>query len=393
MLKQVFDKEQLSKALTSSDVWHWDLLTHFGNVEKGLDHTVRYWKSNNLSLSSLERKTIKKKSVFIPTKMEDAFAIKLLDRFVRKIYKVRQSDRNRIIRQLITLLKDSGNYHILRMDIKDCYETIPFEKLINKFEKDLILAPRCIKLLKDIHNHLQSNYDVHGLPRGLSISPTLAEIYLESFDKKLKVHPYVIYNARYVDDIIVVTPAGMERNVQSDITNFIIENGLNINDNIGKYYSGPLNSAEFDYLGYFIKAEPITSAPNKVYLTISKLKLDKIKSRIAISFVDYKKQKNILLLKRRLEYLSMLKIVKKGKNGHLLAGLAHNYQYVTDGFECLKTLDGFICHQLTNPRYGMSWQEQEKIKKISIYGNVKKRNIGKFSKKKVAQIMRIWKNV
>lgn len=147
MLKQVFDIEQLSKALTSSDVWQWDLLSGYGDVETAVNHTVQYWKLHNLALSSLETETVKNKLVFIPAKMEDAFAIKLLDRFVRRIYKVRQSDRNRIVRQLITLLKDSGNYHVLRLDIKNCYETIPFENLINKFEDDLILAPNCIKLL------------------------------------------------------------------------------------------------------------------------------------------------------------------------------------------------------------------------------------------------------
>jgi hypothetical protein len=65
---------------------------------------------------------------------------------------------------------------------------------------------------------------------------------------------------------------------------------------------------------------------------------------------------------------------------------------VTDGFECLKALDGFLCQQLANPRYGLSQQEQDQIKKISIYGNAKKRNVGKFTKKKAAQIMQVWKN-
>jgi len=392
MLKQVFDREQLSKTLTSSDVWQWDLLSGYGDVEKAVKHTVQYWNSNNLTLSSLETETVKQKSVFIPAKMEDAFAIKLLDRFVRRIYKVRQSDRNRIVRQLITLLKDSGNYHVLRLDIKDCYETILFKNLIKKFEEDLILAPKCIKLLNDIHRDLRINHAMHGLPRGLSISSTLAELYLEALDKKVASHPDVIYNARYVDDIIVLTPAGMERNVQTDISAFLNERGLNLNYNTDKYYSGSSQSAEFDYLGYSIKVKQKKNKPNEVSLKISQPKLNKLKSRIAISFSNHKKQKNIALLKRRLEYLCMLKRVRKGKNGHLLAGLAHNYQYVTDGFECLKALDGFLCQQLSNPRYGLSQQEQDKIKKISIYGNAKKRNVGKFTKKKAAQIMQVWKN-
>jgi hypothetical protein len=392
MLKQVFDKEQLSKILTSSDVWQWDLLSVYGNVETAIDNIVQYWKSHNITLSSFEPRTVKNKSVFIPSKVEDAFAIKLLDRFVRRIYKVRQSDRNRIVRQLKILLKDSGNYHVLRLDIKNCYESIPFKSLINKFEDDMILAPECINLLNNIYDNIQINHDINGLPRGLSISPTLAELYLESLDKKISIHQDIIYNARFVDDIIIFAPSDKIRSVKKDVEYFINENDLYVNDDPLKYYCDYSCSADFDYLGYSIKVEPKNNNPNKVNLKISQSKLNKLKSRIAISFCDHKRQNNIGLLKRRLEYLFMLKRVRNGKNGDLLAGLAHNYQYVTDGFECLKPLDGFLCQQLTNPRFGLNQQEQDRIKKISIYGSARNRTVGKFTKKKTVQIMRVWKN-
>jgi len=392
MLKQVFDGEQLSKVLTSSDVWKWDLLSDYGDVETAIDHTVQHWKSQDLALSPLEKRIIKSKSVFTPAIMQDAFSVKLLDRFVRRIYKVRQSDRNRIVRQLITLLKDSGNHHVLRLDIKNCYESIQFKYLINKFEDEMILAPECTKLFNGILEDLRINHDMHGLPRGLSISPTLAELYLETLDKKIASNSNVIYSARYVDDIIIVTPGGKEGEVKKDVEASMNKMGLFLNNNTNKYYSGSSRFAEFDYLGYAIKVEPKNSKPNKVNVKISRNKLDKIKSRIAIAFNDHRKQKNTSLLKRRIEYLCMLKKVRKGRNGDLLAGLAHNYQYVTDGFECLKSVDGFLFQQLNSPRFALSQQEQNEIKKVSIYGNAKKGNVGNFSKKQTARIMRVWEN-
>ncbi|MFC7369434.1 antiviral reverse transcriptase Drt3a [Vreelandella zhaodongensis] len=392
MLKQVFDKEQLSKVLTSSDVWQWDLLSIYGDVEKAVDHTVKYWKLHNLNLSLLEKRIINGKTVFSPAVMEDAFAIKLLDRFVRRIYKVRQSDRNRIVRQLITLLKDSGCYHVLRLDIKDCYESIQSDSIIRKFEEEMILAPECIKLLNDVFTDLRVEKNMHGLPRGLSISPTLAELYLEDLDKKIASHNDVIYCARYVDDIVLLTPVGKEDKVKADIQSFINEMGLSLNDNKDKCYSGLSSSAEFDYLGYSIKVERQNKKPNKVNVRISQSKINRIKTRIVKSFCDYRKRNDLILLKRRLEYLCMLKHVRKGKNGDLLAGIAYNYQYVTDGFECLKEVDGFLCQQLVDPRFGLAKQGQEKIKKVSIYGNARKGNIGKFSKSQTIKIMRVWKN-
>ena len=392
MLKQVFDKEQLSKALSSSDVWKWGLLSNFKEIEDALDYIVEHWKKYDVNLSSLKKKIAKKKPVFIPADMKDAFAIKLLDRFIRRIYKVRQSDRNRIIRQLITLLKDSGNYHIIRLDIKDCYETIKFEKIISKFEDELILSPECIKLLRRISNDLQTVHGVQGLPRGLSISPTLAELYLENLDKRISSHPDVIYSARYVDDIIILTPANRGATVHRDIENFASYIGLAINENAEKQYSGPSDSAEFEYLGYSIKVKRKSNAENKVNVTISESKAKRIKTRIALALYDHKKQNNMQLLKRRLEYISMLKRVRKSKNGDLLAGIAHNYQYVTDEFECLKPLDGFLLQQLANPRFQLNQREKDKLRKISIYGNARKKKIGKFGKKQNAEIMRVWQN-
>lgn len=391
MLKQVFDKEQLSKALSSSDVWKWNLLSKYGDVEKAVEHTVQYWQSNSLALKPLEAKTVKGKQVFVPANMEDTFAIRLLDRFTRRIYKVRQSDRNRIVRQLKVLLKDSGRYHVLRLDIKDCFETIPFKQLINRFEEDLILSPQCIKLLNGVLSDLCLNHGLTGLPRGLSISPTLAELYLEKLDERLSLHPDVLYCARYVDDIIILTSSGNESSVESDIRRLMNELGLNLNFSNNKYYSGPSNSAEFDYLGYSIKVTPRANKSNDVRLKISQSKLNKLKSRIALSFCDHKKNRNGALLKRRIEYLCMLKAVRKGENGDLLAGIAHNYQYVTDDFECLKPIDGFLIHQLTSSRFGLSPKERSMVKKISVYGNARKRNVGKFSRKKTVQIMQVWK--
>ena len=392
MLKQVFDKEQLSKTITPSDVWQWDLLPFHGDVKSAVDHTVQYWESHNLALFPLVKSTAKGKSIFTPAKMEDAFAIKLMDRFIRRIYRVRQSDRNRIVRQLITLLKDSGDYNILRLDINNCYESVSFKKLIDKFEDEMILAPQCVSLLHRIYLDLSRNQHMQGLPRGLPISPTLAELYLESLDEKIASHTDVIYSARYVDDIIILTPAGKEVAVQKYVESVMCELGLRLNAKPSKYYSGTSRKAQFNYLGYSIEVEHKKNQPNKVKIIVAPEKIRKIKSRIAVSLIKFKADRDFSMLKKRIKYICMLKVVKKGRNGDLLAGIAHNYQYVTDGFRCLKPIDGFLCEQLVNPRFALSPVEQDEIRKISVYGNVRNGRVGKFSKKQTAQIMRVWKN-
>ena len=219
MLKQAFDREQLMKALSPRDIYRWDIILEHGDIEAAIEKTINHWKSKNLSLSPIQNRTLSGKNTFTPASMEDAFEIKLLDRFIRRIYKVRQSDRNRIVKQLKTLLKDSSETHLLRIDIKNCYENIPLEKLISKFSDDFLLTPECINILKNINTELKNRHDFSGLPRGLSISPTLAELYLERLDREISSHRDVIYSARYVDDIIVILPS----NKYSEIKNYIKE--------------------------------------------------------------------------------------------------------------------------------------------------------------------------
>ncbi|EGR1125069.1 RNA-directed DNA polymerase [Vibrio cholerae] len=364
----------------------------FGDVDTALERTIGYWKDRGIYLSPINAKLINGKTVYTPSRVEDSFAIKIVDRFVRRIYKVRQSDRNRIVKQVITLLKDSGEYHVLRVDIKRCYENIVFDNVIVRLQNDLILSPECINLLSDISRQLKSRFSFSGLPRGLSISPTLAELYLEEFDKRIAESTDVIYSARYVDDIILITTDSKKDYVLKYLINTLSEMGLELNDGENKKFSGSSSNAKFDYLGYSISVISKNDKPNKVDVTISESKLQKLKSRIIMSLLENSKNKDISLLKRRIEFLSLLKTVKKGKNGDLLAGIAHNYQYTTDNFECLKSLDGFLLKQLQNPRFGLSSLEINKIKKISFYGNAVKRNVGKFSRKKTTKIMQIWKD-
>ncbi|MBV1878900.1 MAG: RNA-directed DNA polymerase [Pseudomonadales bacterium] len=391
MLKQVFDKEQLQKVVSTADVWRWDIISKYGGVEAAVAHIVRLWETNHLAISPLDINQANGKTVFVPSCMEDAFAIKLLDRFIRQIYKVRQSDRNRIVRQIATLLKDSGDYCILRLDIKDFYESISFKSLIQKFEDDMILAPSCLNLLKTLLTDMSAR-QTNGLPRGTTVSPTLAELYLEGLDKKIAAHSDVIFGARYVDDIILLVPFGQENVVENFVSNEMKKQGLALNFSPQKYHKKSSRTAKLDYLGYSISVNWKEKKPNSVTLKISQPKLNKLKAKIILSILDFAKNDDFGLLKKRIVYLSVLKVVRRGKNGNLLAGLAHNYQYVTNGYNCLKSIDGFLCHNITNPRFNLTQPQQNAIKKISFYGNSKQRKVGNFSKKMSVKIMRVWKN-
>jgi len=65
---------------------------------------------------------------------------------------------------------------------------------------------------------------------------------------------------------------------------------------------------------------------------------------------------------------------------------------ISANLQCLKKIDGFMCHQINKPRYSLTPSEQQIIKKISLYGNAINRKTGKFSRNQTTLITSIWKN-
>ncbi|HEX7005400.1 MAG TPA: reverse transcriptase domain-containing protein [Trueperaceae bacterium] len=102
-----------------------------------------------------------------------------------------------------------------------------------------------------------------GIPQGLPISNALANVYLETFDKKLERIKGVIGYWRYVDDILVlVTPTNVAR-VKTIAESDLGKLGLEISLDPTKYHEEPL-SVPFTYLGYQFDHLALTVPEGKV---------------------------------------------------------------------------------------------------------------------------------
>jgi hypothetical protein len=392
MLKQTFDNAAIIRVLSSEDVSRWSIWDDINKKEDSIKALVESIKTKNFEISPLKCEIKRNKPTYQATNIEDVLSIKLLDRYIRRIYKVRQSDRNRIISQVKTLLKDSGDYAVLRLDIEKCYESMDFEKTIHKLNDDMILAPNCMRLLHSILEYCKT-VGINGLPRGLAISPTLAELYLEPIDKFIKQFEGVVYYTRYVDDLFILVDKNIEQKLLDELKIKLSEITLSLNNSVEKRYIGSSKNANFDYLGYSFKVSPVNRNPNKVEVIISPAKLNKIKQKVAKSLSEYKLTTDIRLLQQRLNYLTVIKVIKKSKNGVLLGGIAYNYRYVSDSFNCLKALDGFLMKMINSPKYGFTPSNIAVLSKISFYGSVKHKKQGKFTRKKASLINKAWKNV
>lgn len=389
MLKQLFNSKQILKVINTNDFWRWDILNTYGDIQKAADIISANWKKESPRIKELSINKIANKSIYTPQNLEDHLAIKITDRYLRRIYKVRQSDRNRMIRQTIALMRDQSNIAFIRLDIKDCYESIIYSSLIDKIKSDLILSPKCITVLEDIHKllELQGN---NGLPRGISVSSTLAELYLEKLDKMISSESGIIFSARYVDDVVIAVQENDAEKIKNKIEEKII-NFLKLQVNHEKSCVFLQNSGEFfELLGYSFSTNRVGGV-KKVYIGVSERKLNKIKARIALSLIDYKRNNNFKLLLDRIYYLSSLRIVRKNSNGNLLAGNAYNYFYATD-FRDFKKIDGFFLGLINSPRFNLLQSQKSSLEKISFYRMAKKKKIMNITKNRTRLLKKAWLN-
>ncbi|EAI7228444.1 RNA-directed DNA polymerase, partial [Campylobacter coli] len=269
------------------------------------------------------------------------FALKFVQKDIQRSFKVKQSDRNAIIEQIKCLIDDEIPKFITRLDVKNFYETIPHNKLKKIIKENYILEPISEKIIFIIlkeYNKLSNNQNI-GIPRGIGISAYLSELYMRDFDKKVNNLKEVIYYARYVDDIIIISTSNIENKIENLLEK---ETQLSFHDNtsqkrkiIDTSKNGQLH---FDFLGYTFKKEK-----KQLSISLSKNKINKYKNKITKTIECYNKQskyneKNARkMLEKRLKYLTgntALKGVKK----HIYTGVFYSNKYINDT-SCFQGLD------------------------------------------------------
>lgn len=267
------------------------------------------------------------KDIFVIQENREAFfAIKQLQNNIKRTFKVKQSDRYLILFQLKLLLNESAPKYLIRVDIKNFFESIPQQKLLDKILNNTLLSVLSKKFINQILEEYNeqmglSGDDVkRGVPRGVGISSYLAELYLKDIDNKIKSMNDVIYYARYVDDIIIIISPSFPKKEINNYFNYIDiffnEVDLKIhatgekyklidltkNDNTDKTY-------EFTYLGYTIYITHTANNKIKTEYGLSEKKKRKIEERIEKSILHFNKQSKYNLRKARKELLLCLRFL------------------------------------------------------------------------------------
>ncbi|MFC1588272.1 antiviral reverse transcriptase Drt3a [Planctomycetota bacterium] len=336
--------------------------------------------------------------------IETDIVLRNINRFLQKFYKVCQADRNMIIRQVNALLQESCEYWILRLDIEDFYGSITRESLINKIFDDGTMSLRSRRLLKKTFDML-SSARLYGLPRGLSISARLSEIYMRDFDNFVIRAKEVYFYRRYVDDIIIF----LHKEPSSFITKIETKlKGLGLKLNPDKIYNefipgkkgAHLTPSPFDYLGYKFTFSNYGNSREwrKISLAISQSKIKRIKSRVAKSFLEFSRNYDISLLRDRIKFLTGNYRLNRNKNGVLKAGIYFNYPYLSSDKD-LQDLDLFLRKRLfsnrgtigTALRNHLSMITRRQLAKYSFKEGYSQKLVYSFGYSRMREITKCWK--
>lgn len=176
----------------------------------------------------------------------------------------------------------------IKIDISSFYASIQHDILIRLLKRKIKKTEIISLIQKSIENDALT-FPVkekvsrvkrdRGIPEGLPISNSLANIFLSAIDRTFSDNPKILF-IRYVDDILVLLNESDIDQVKRQLIYELQKIGLNTND---KSLDGRICNG-FEYLGYYISTQGISVR------TSSKLKVEQSLEELINSFKNHSKE-------------------------------------------------------------------------------------------------------
>lgn len=404
MLNQEFNAKNLLYLTTIKDIIKFKLGKEKKDYQKKLEAAVKTINADNFSFQDLGKIETKKRTIFVCNKTESYYALKKISDNLTRLYRVKFSNRFDISSQVLTLLKETSDFYIIRTDIKSFYESVDRENLIKSINEKRLLSYKCRKLLAALFSH-KSLISEKGLPPGLSISAPLSEIYLENFDRQIRAIPQVYFYARYVDDLIIFCSSNHEQ-VIDIINKKLSEVNLKINKKKTsfRHFKNCNSNMEdfadsFEFLGYkYSETKSIAGQERNISISLSEKRIRRIKTRIVLAILDYKKNSDYELLLDRIKFLtSNFSLFRNRELSNLKAGIYYSYILINQ-YDQLKILDIFL-RKLINTKKGpgsalatLDATKKGKLTANSFLVGHRFRKEFIFDENRFSRIVKCWKN-
>ncbi|WP_321409988.1 antiviral reverse transcriptase Drt3a [Tolumonas auensis] len=404
MLRQDFTIRSLLGVTTRNEIIKFSLGRNISEYEKSLEPYSKSITDNNFVIKSIVKKIIHSKTIYCAETPEEYFALKKITHDIKRLYKIRTQNRDDICEQVLRLLEATSRYGIIKIDIKSFYESIDYKSVLSKLDKDKLLSAKSISLLKNL-----IGLNIVGLPRGLSISPVLSEIFMRDIDTKIKGISGVFYYSRYVDDIFVLTTKEHAL-IFSEIQKIFSKEKIQVNKktfkcDIPEAHLNKNKKIAFDYLGYkYNITNEIYKNKRSITITLSDDKIRKLKTRIIHSLLDrcngsedLSERKNLLY--KRINILSGNYPImsRKGRDGSLKGGIYYSNRLVNKS-GIFKEINSFLnkcIFSKSNNSFGRGMKsipldEKLKICEISFREGFLNRKYIDLSSEEMLKIKKCW---
>ena len=351
------------------------------------------------------------KTTYKVSSFEHELVLRLLSKSVSRLTGVRQSNRIEIIKSLKVILAEGVDYRVYRLDIRSFFESVHVETILTELRGDHGFSRQGSFLLDAFFEKL-SSLDIPGLPRGISLSPVLAEYALRRFDKDVLADRNVYFYSRFVDDIVLIT-SGRE-----SPKHFLKQRcrelpfGLTFNSNKTQIleFMEPISGRPFtkklDFLGYELsvrnrsKPKPIS---RRVTADISASKTKKLKTRIVKSALQYLQDSQFDDFIDRIKLLSgNVTIYDHAREIRRKSGIHYNYRLIdAESSTSLPELDSYLRRFLLSNSGPISSKlsaklsnaERRQLLKISFVKGFVNRTFFHFRGDRLAHLMKCWEYV
>lgn len=425
MNRQPFTTMALKSKLTDNERYHLYKLSP-DDIEAFINDSLNIAHENFRAGVSIHKFQLKGRCVYSSSCLKEKLILRHANFNLKKTKGVFLKQRNIMIEEIKTNLKEGTQYRVYRLDIKSFFESIDLDILISIINDNVDISRHTKNIVKWYLKTCERNFSSKGLPRGLEISPVLSEIYLSEFDKEIIKDNDVFYYARFVDDIIIIT-SGVED--EKELINKIettLPQGLVLNSNEEKKSISPLLNKrkqgvqphgsliyKFSFLGYCFSvidtvlpnAKMANACYRHVKVDLSPSRLKKIKTRIAKSFYAFKKNGDFKLLLDRISFLTSNRDLKrKLKNTSVVdklkisTGIYYSNAKLDENSESLLSLDSFLIfctssnkHRInTIAKFSLNKKQKKEILRNSFKKGFSERIYRKFNYGRYSEIIKIW---
>ncbi|MBH4059368.1 RNA-directed DNA polymerase [Pseudomonas aeruginosa] len=386
MYEQPYTPTNLRRLINFSDKCKFEELHDSSTRKKIAEESSKRITKGVAFSSGLKEFRLGKKTGYGFGDTSDTLIVRLLAKNIRTAYPATQSNRQFLISNAVSIMKECLSYNVFRYDIQSFYESIDRKLLLEKITADGICTWQTILLIKRLF-HILDIYDIPGLPRGLAISGALAEFRLLNFDQTIRHNNDVFFYGRFVDDILAVTSERLSREAFDDFVSEMLPEELVLHDgekrsfipvpaiHAAKKKNEPIQKLhELSYLGYKIRISNnstkdvvLGASRREVRVDISDNKIQKLQDRLIKSFASYiassRKATDFRLLKDRIRAITGNYEIRDPSTKIIIkTGIYYSYIHKNSDDDCaLLKLDRFFRGLIFSRNFPLSIRIQKAL--------------------------------